>query len=457
MFDKRSVYVLGAGVAFGVSLILGHGARAQRDPAPAESLPLDDLRVFSEVFARIKNDYVKPVEDKTLLENAIRGMLAGLDPHSTYLDTDAYKELQVGTSGQFGGLGIEVGMEDGFVKVISPIDDTPASHAGIEAGDLIIRLDDTPVKGMTLTEAVKMMRGKPGTEILLTVVREGQQKPLKIKIKRDIIQVRSVKSRTLETGYGYVRITQFQSQTETNLVEEIDKLKHDNDGKLKGLVIDLRNNPGGILSAAVAVSDAFLDKGVVVYTEGRVKDSQLRFKANPGDLLDGAPIVVVVNGGSASASEIVAGALQDHHRAIVMGQKTFGKGSVQTILPMTGGDTALKLTTALYYTPSGRSIQAEGIQPDIVLENVKLASVADGDVLALKEADLTHHISNAAMDKKIKIKESKDSKEVKEEKETSNKARGVDNNESLTKDFPIYEALNMLKGMTLIQTKTDRN
>ncbi|CAK0774621.1 Carboxy-terminal-processing protease [Gammaproteobacteria bacterium] len=454
MFDKRSVYVLGAGVVLGLSLGLGHSVRAQRDAAPAESLPLDDLRVFSEVFARIKNDYVKTVEDKSLLENAIRGMLAGLDPHSAYLDADAYKELQVGTSGQFGGLGIEVGMEDGFVKVISPIDDTPASHAGIEAGDLIIRLNDTPVKGMTLTEAVKMMRGQPGTEILLTVVREGQQKPLKLKIKRDIIQVRSVKSRTLEPGYGYVRITQFQAQTESNLVEEVDKLKHDNDGKLKGLVIDLRNNPGGVLSAAVAVSDAFLEKGLVVYTEGRVKDSQLRFKANPGDLLEGAPIVVLVNGGSASASEIVAGALQDHHRAVVMGQKTFGKGSVQTILPMTGGDTALKLTTALYYTPSGRSIQAEGIQPDIVLENVKVASAGDNDALSLKESDLTHHLSNGVLDKKGK--ESKEGKEGKEGSSSKSHKPG-EGDEPLTKDFPVYEALNLLKGMSLVQTRVDSN
>jgi len=442
MVDKRNV--LGASVLLGISLAMGHRVLAQRETTPVENLPLDDLRVFAEVFARVKKDYVKPVEDKALLESAIRGMLAGLDPHSAYLDADAYKELQVGTSGQFGGLGIEVGMEDGFVKVISPIDDTPASHAGIEAGDLIIRLDDTPVKGMTLTEAVKMMRGQPGTDIVLTVVREGQQKPLKFKIKRDIIQVKSVKSRTLEPGYGYVRITQFQSQTETNLVNEIDKLKRDNDGKIKGLVIDLRNNPGGVLSAAVAVSDAFLEKGLVVYTEGRVKDSQLRFRASPGDILDGAPIVVVVNGGSASASEIVAGALQDHHRAIIMGQKTFGKGSVQTILPITGGESALKLTTALYYTPAGRSIQAEGIQPDIVLENVKLATASDSDTLALKEADLTHHLSNTGTDKKIK--DSKESKDKDKSRKNNNDA-----NEPLTKDFPIYEALNMLKGMALIQ------
>ncbi|CAK0741657.1 Carboxy-terminal-processing protease [Gammaproteobacteria bacterium] len=449
MFEKRSAYVLGAGMAAGLSLGFGHDLL--HSAHGAESLPLEDLRVFAEVLARIKNDYVKVVDDKTLLENAIRGMLSGLDPHSSYLDIDAYKELQVGTSGQFGGLGIEVGMEDGFVKVISPIDDTPASRAGIEAGDLIIRLDDTPVKGMTLNEAVKMMRGQPGTEITLTVAREGQQKPLKIKIKRDIIQVRSVKSRMLEPGYGYVRITQFQAQTETNLTDEVNKLKGSNSGKLKGLVIDLRNNPGGVLNAAVSVSDAFLEKGLVVYTEGRVKDSQLKFKATPGDILNGAPIVVLVNGGSASASEIVAGALQDHHRALIMGQKTFGKGSVQTILPLSGGNTALKITTALYYTPSGRSIQAEGIQPDIVLENVKVASVAEGDVLALKESDLTHHLSNAANEKKLK--EGREGKEI----GTTKPHKPGEEDEPLTKDFPVYEALNLLKGMSLIQTRTEQN
>jgi len=451
MFEKRSAYILGAGMAAGLSFGFGHDLLSFRSANSAESLPLEDLRVFAEVLARIKNDYVKVVDDKTLLENAIRGMLSGLDPHSSYLDVDAYKELQVGTSGQFGGLGIEVGMEDGFVKVISPIDDTPASRAGIEAGDLIIRLDDTPVKGMTLNEAVKMMRGQPGTEITLTVAREGQQKPLKIKIKRDIIQVRSVKSRMLEPGYGYVRITQFQAQTETNLTDEVNKLKGSNSGKLKGLVIDLRNNPGGVLNAAVSVSDAFLEKGLVVYTEGRVKDSQLKFKATPGDILNGAPIVVLVNGGSASASEIVAGALQDHHRALIMGQKTFGKGSVQTILPLSGGNTALKITTALYYTPSGRSIQAEGIQPDIVLENVKVANVAEGDVLALKEADLTHHLSNGASDKKLK--EGKEGKEV----GTAKPRKPGEEDEPLTKDFPVYEALNLLKGMALIQTRAEQN
>lgn len=248
---------------------------------------MEELRAFTEVFARIKNDYVEPVDDKVLLENAIRGMLSGLDPHSSYLDTDEFKDLQVGTTGEFGGLGIEVGMEDGFVKVIAPIDDTPAQRAGIQAGDLIIRLDEKPVKGMTLNEAVKLMRGPAGTDIVLTVVREGEEKPLKFTLTRAIIKVRSVKAHTLEPGFGYVRITQFQSQTVENLAEALSKLKKENDGKLKGLVLDLRNNPGGILNAAVGVSDAFLEKGLIVYTEGRVSDSKLRFNATPGDLLDG--------------------------------------------------------------------------------------------------------------------------------------------------------------------------
>ncbi len=466
MFDKRSGFVLGAGTVLGLSLGLGHSVSAQRDATSPETLPLEELRVFSEVFGRIKTDYVKPVDDKVLLENAIRGMLSGLDPHSAYLDADAYKELQVATSGQFGGLGIEVGMEDGFVKVISPIDDTPAKRAGIESGDLIIRLDDTPVKGLSLAEAVKLMRGQPGTEILLTIVREGQQNPLKIKIKRDIIQVRSVKSRTLEPGYGYIRITQFQSQTESNLQEEMDKLKHDSKGKLKGLVIDLRNNPGGVLNAAVAVSDAFLEKGLIVYTDGRIKDSQVRYSATPGDIMDGAPIVVLVNGGSASASEIVAGALQDHHRAIVMGQKTFGKGSVQTILPMKEGDAALKLTTALYFTPSGRSIQAEGIQPDIALENVKVASAtSDLDALALKEADLSHHLSKGGSEQREqkgtvdqKVKEGGETDKDMKGGKGGKSSKGSDGEESAVKDFQVYEALNVLKGMSLVQAHSaDRN
>ena len=311
----RSITYLLLGGAIGVSLAIGQGVFAERDGTG--TLPLDDLRTFTEVFARIKNDYVEPIEDTALLENAIRGMLSGLDPHSAYLVPDDYQELQAGTSGEFGGLGIEVGMEDGFVKVIAPIDDTPAQQAGVEAGDLVIRLDDTPVKGMSLADAVKVMRGKPGTDIVLTIVREGVARPIKITITRAVIHVTSVRSRPLEPGYGYVRISQFQLRTGESLREAVGKLREGTgDDDLKGLVLDLRNNPGGVLNAAVSVSDAFLDNGIIVYTEGRMDDAKLTFSAKGSDILDGIPLVVLVNAGSASASEIVAGALQDHGRAV---------------------------------------------------------------------------------------------------------------------------------------------
>jgi len=423
------------GLLVGVLVSIGHGVFAEREAAPA-TLPVEELRTFSDVFGRIKNDYVEPVEDKTLLENAIRGMLTGLDPHSAYLDTEQFKELQVGTTGQFGGLGIEVGMEDGFVKVIAPIDDTPAQRAGIKAGDLVIRLDDTPVKGMTLNDAVKIMRGKPGTDIMLTIVREGLDKPLQIKITRDIIKVKSVKSRTLAPGYGYLRISQFQSKTADYMVDAISKLKKENGGELKGLILDLRNNPGGVLNGAVAVSDAFLTKGLIVYTEGRIEDSSLRFNATPDDIIDNASMVVLVNQGSASASEIVAGALQDHKRAIIMGEQTFGKGSVQTILPLSGG-TALKLTTARYYTPSGRSIQAEGIKPDIELRTLEVAEV-EKSIEPLKEADLSRHLQNGNGDAA--------KHGTKKDEETGTETLAQD-------DYQLYEALNMLKGLVIQQER----
>ena len=389
---RQNALLVLVGLLTGLSLSIGHGVFAEREAETPTSLPVEELRTFSDVFGRIKNDYVEDVEDKVLLENAIRGMLSGLDPHSAYLDQEQFKELQVGTSGEFGGLGIEVGMEDGFVKVIAPIDDTPAQRAGVQAGDLIIRLDDTPVKGLSLNDAVKIMRGKPGTTLRLTIVREGVEQPLKIDIKRDIIKVKSVKQRMLEDGFGYVRISQFQSKTAENLVDAVNELKKEAGGPLKGLVLDLRNNPGGVLNGAVAVSDAFLKKGLIVYTEGRVNDSKLRFNATPDDILDNAPLVVLVNQGSASASEIVSGALQDHRRAIIVGNQTFGKGSVQTILPLSSG-TAVKLTTARYFTPSGRSIQAEGIKPDIELDQVRVSAV-EGSFEPIKEADLSGHLSN---------------------------------------------------------------
>ncbi len=434
---RQNVLLVLAGLVSGILISVGQGVFAEHD---AESgfagLPVDDLRTFSDVFGRIKNDYVEEVKDSDLLENAVRGMLAGLDPHSAYLDNEQFKELQVGTTGEFGGLGIEVGMENGFVKVIAPIDDTPAQQAGVQAGDLIIRLDDTPVKGLSLNDAVKIMRGKPGTALELTIVREGAEQPLKIKVTRAIIKVKSVKSRSLGDGFGYVRISQFQSKTAENMVKAIDKLKSDNKGALKGLVLDLRNNPGGVLNGAVAVSDAFLTKGLIVYTEGRVSDSKLRFNATPDDVLDGAPLVVLVNQGSASASEIVSGALQDHRRAIIMGSQTFGKGSVQTILPLSNG-AALKLTTARYYTPSGRSIQAEGIVPDIKLDPLKVASVEGLDTI--KEADLSGHLINGDKEMQQPAKG-----------EAGKSETDTESTQSLAQsDYELYEALNMLKGLAI--------
>ncbi|MCF6256448.1 MAG: S41 family peptidase [Gammaproteobacteria bacterium] len=435
--NLRTLLVLTIGLILGITLAIGQGVFADKSASQATSaLPLDELRSFTEVFSRIKKDYVEEVSDKTLLENAIRGMLSGLDPHSSYLDPEHFKELQVGTSGEFGGLGIEVGMEDGFVKVISPIDDTPAQHAGVKAGDLVIRLDEKPVKGMTLHDAVKIMRGKVGTDIVLTIIREGEEKPLKITITRDTIKVKSVRARDLGDGFGYLRVSQFQSRTGENLTEAIEKLKKDNDGKLNGLVLDLRNNPGGVLNAAVEVSDAFLETGLIVYTQGRIADSEMKFNATPHRVLDGAPLVVLVNGGSASASEIVAGALQDHKRAVIIGTRTFGKGSVQTILPL-NEKTALKLTTARYYTPSGRSIQAEGVTPDIILEPLKITKL-EGMGERVKEADLSGHLDNG--NGKNKSKDDKKDGKKKDEPELSLAQR----------DYQLFEALNVLKGMSIV-------
>ena len=403
-----------------------------------EPLPLDELRTFTEVFTKVKNDYVEKVDDRQLIENAIRGMLEGLDPHSAYLDKEDYAALQEGTSGEFGGLGIEVGMEDGFIKVISPIDDTPAQKAGVKAGDMIIKLDDTPVKGLSLDDAVQMMRGDPGTTITLTIIREGEEKPLVLAITRDIIKVQSVRKRTLQPGIGYLRISHFQLHTADDARKAVTDLIKENK-KLNGLILDLRNNPGGVLSAAVAVSDLFLEQGLIVYTEGRIKDSRLSFSAKPVDLLNKAPMIVLVNGGSASASEIVAGALQDHKRAIIMGEKTFGKGSVQTILPLSD-NAALKLTTARYYTPSGRSIQAEGITPDIAVNPLKVQLVKQ-DIPTIKEADLSGHLSNNT------AAGNKGDKQAQAAAETD---------KLLKSDYELYEAVNVLKGLILQWQKDNR-
>jgi carboxyl-terminal processing protease len=359
------------------------------------------------VFGRIKSDYVEPVDDKKLISQAIAGMLAGLDPHSSYLDKEAYREMQVGTRGEFGGLGIEVGMEDGYVKVVSPIDDSPASRAGIKAGDLIVKLDETFVKGMSLNDAVKQMRGKPDTPITLTIARKGETKPLVFTLKRAVIKIQSVKATLLEPGYAYFRVTQFQGPTGEALANAIQTVFKQNQGPMKGIVLDLRNDPGGLLSGAVAVSAAFLPKNdLVVYTDGRTEDAKMRLTASPENYLQrtgkpdylaklppevkDVPMVVLVNGGSASASEIVAGALQDHQRAVIMGTQTFGKASVQTVLPL-GNGTAIKLTTARYYTPNGRSIQAKGIVPDITLDD---GARTDMVALKMRESDLSKHLAN---------------------------------------------------------------
>jgi carboxyl-terminal processing protease len=439
----RPFFILLLFLLLGLQMAIGQNEITGQKAAGSEPLPLDELRAFTEVFARIKSDYVEPVDDRKLLEEAIRGMLAGLDPHSAYLDKDSYDELQEGTTGEFGGLGIEVGTEEGFIKVIAPIDDTPAQKAGIKAGDLIIKLDDTPVKGISLNDAVKRMRGKPGTTIKLTIIRNGEEKPLDFTLTRAVIKVASVRVSTLEPGYGYVRVSNFQANTGPDLRKELDKLKQENSNNLKGIVLDLRNNPGGVLNAAVEVADMFLDKGLIVYTEGRVKDSQLKFNAKPGDNIDDkVPMVLLVNGGSASASEIVAGALQDHKRAVIMGQKTFGKGSVQTILPMSNG-TAIKLTTARYFTPSGRSIQASGIVPDITTDVLKLEK-AEETAGQVKESDLSGHLENG------QLKDQTMDKPITEQDPSLHDQKAEERAPPLSaSDYELYEALNVLKGMAL--------
>lgn len=360
-------------------------------PAAKNPLPLEELRTFAEVMDRIKAAYVEPVDDKTLLENAIKGMLSNLDPHSAYLGPEDFAELQESTSGEFGGLGIEVGVEDGFVKVVSPIDDTPASRAGIQAGDLIVKINGQPTRGQSMNEAVDKMRGKVGEKITLTLVRDGGQ-PFDVSVARAIIQVKSVRAQLLEDGYGYLRITQFQVKTGEEVTKALVQLKKQNGSKkLNGLVLDLRNNPGGVLQSAVETADNFLTSGLIVYTKGRLPNSELRFNADPVDQSEGVPLVVLINGGSASASEIVAGALQDQKRGVLMGTDSFGKGSVQTVLPLSN-DRALKLTTALYFTPNGRSIQAQGITPDVEVRQGKLT--ADADSETFKEADLQGHLGN---------------------------------------------------------------
>jgi carboxyl-terminal processing protease len=445
----RNLGLIAVGAVAGVLISLNFQAVADR--ATRTALPIEELRAFTEVFGAIKTNYVEPVEDKRLITEAINGMLTGLDPHSAYLDQEAFKELQVGTQGQFGGLGIEVGMEDGFVKVISPIEDTPAFKAGIKPNDLIIKLDETPVKGMSLNDAVKRMRGKPNTTITLTISRKGESAPIVVTLTRAVIRVQSVKSKVIEPGYGWVRVSQFQEATADHLVKHLSQMFKENPG-LKGLVLDLRNDPGGLLHGAVAISSAFLPaKTLIVSTDGRAEDAKKKFYATPDDYARGSrgedvlkslpqavksvPMVVLVNGGSASASEIVAGALQDHKRATVIGTQTFGKGSVQTIMPL-GNNTAIKLTTARYYTPGGRSIQALGIKPDILVED------PTDTLTRVREADLTRHLSNGKAEEK---KEPSASPKVKPQQPVS-PAEMKPVELGSKEDFQLQQAIAHLKG-----------
>ena len=456
-FEKATLVIIGA--VLGVTMSLNYPAIADKDVKP--QLPLDELRTFAEVYGKIKSDYVEDVADKKLINEAINGMLSGLDPHSSFLDVDGFKDLQAGTQGEFGGLGIEVGMEDGLVKVISPIEDTPAFKAGIKTGDLIMQLDEKLVKGMSLNDAVKMMRGKPDTSIKLTILRKGENKPLNFTWVRAVIKTQSVKFKVSEPNYGYVRVTQFQEHSAEDLAKAIKALYAQNKAPLKGLVLDLRNNPGGLITAAVGISAAFVKKdALVVYTEGRAEDAKMRLTANPvnyarngdkGDFLrdlppeiKNVPMVVIINGGSASASEIVSGALQDHKRAVIMGTQSFGKGSVQTILPMNNG-TAIKLTTARYFTPNGRSIQAKGIVPDIVVEDATVNSAEQG--MNLREADLSNHLSNP---KEAETQTAPKPPVVKPDAKDKQFTDKTPMEAGTKSDYQFMQAINLLKGMDIL-------
>ena len=410
----------------------------QSEPLP---LPLEEVRMFTEALDRIRMAYVEEVDDKTLLENAIRGMLSGLDPHSAYVIENDFDTLQENTTGEFGGLGIEVGRENGYIKVISPIDNTPADKAGIEAGDLIIQIDGRPTRQILPQEAADLMRGAPGSEVTITVAREGQE-PFDLTVTREIIAITSVRSRMLEPGYAYLRISQFRVNTSNELEEEIEELYAEND-EIKGLVLDLRNNPGGVLQASVGVVDAFIDQGRIVYTEGRIEGNDMEFMATTNTVAGDVPLVILINNGSASASEIVAGALQDHARAIVMGTRSFGKGSVQTVMPL-GEQRAIKLTTSLYFTPSGRSIQAQGIDPDIVVENA-FVTRRSRNIAQVSESNLPGRLDNA---------NSQDN-EAGTNEEMANALISAE--EVLVTDYPLNEALNVLKGINAFQPQPRTN
>jgi carboxyl-terminal processing protease len=459
----------GLTAAIGVAIVTAGYTATQ---AADRSETYRQLNLFSDVFTRIRANYVEPVDDKKMIEAAINGMLTSLDPHSSYMNAENFEDMQVQTKGEFGGLGIEVTMENGLVKVISPIDGTPADKAGVKAGDYITALNGEQVMGLTLSEAVEKMRGKPGSKIVVSIARRGEQAQFDVEIIRDIIKIQSVKYR-VEGDSGYIRISSFNEQTEPGLKKALDDIRKQLGPKLNGVVLDLRNNPGGLLDQAVAVGDAFLDHGEVVQTRGRDPQDVQRYHAHSGDSLNGLPMIVLINGGSASASEIVAGALQDYHRAIIVGTKSFGKGSVQTIIPLGQGNGAMRLTTARYFTPSGRSIQAEGIEPDIVIEQARIEKLVEGTMKgpARTEASLRGHLENPNEKKDDKAGDKKDDK--KGDKKAPAKpapasedddqdeampppAKGKDakgNAEIAEDDYQLAYALDLIKGLALTQKK----
>lgn len=419
-----------------ILVVVGIYLAPAKGPQAGSSDTFRQLKLFGDVFERVRSEYVEEVTDEKLIETAINGMLTSLDPHSGYLDAKRYRDMQVQTKGEFGGLGIEVTMENGLVKVVSPIDDTPAHRAGIQAGDIITHIDSEPVLGLSLSEAVEKMRGPVDTLIALTLRRDGTDEPLDVSMARAVITISSVRYR-IEDDIGYLRVTAFNEQTETKLKEGIDNVRAELGPSLKGFVIDLRNNPGGLLEQAIAVSDAFLDRGEIVSTRGRRTDSIQRFNARRGDLAEGLPLVVLINGGSASASEIVAGALQDHHRAIVMGTQSFGKGSVQTIMPLPGHG-AIRLTTARYYTPAGTSIQAKGIVPDIEVRQSRIEVIEDG--AGRREADLRGRLEN----------------EQNDGGEAGNGEAGASEEavEAEGEDYQLARALDLLRGIAMFGAQT---
>lgn len=438
-FIIGALFILGL-TGFSTSFAQKEGqSEAQQVVDSSENDTYLQLNLFGDIFERVRSQYVEETTDKELIEAAVNGMLTDLDPHSAYLNADRFQEMQVNTRGEFGGLGIEVTMENGFVKVVSPIDDTPAFAAGVQAGDYITHIDDESVLGLTLSEAVEKMRGKVGTDIKITIGREGADGPIEITVTRDIIKIQSVRHR-VEGNVGYIRITTFNQNTAPGLKKALTEIKAELGNKLTGYVLDLRNNPGGLLDQAIAVSDAFLDKGEIVSTRGRNEKDTKRDNATPGDLADGLPIVVLINGGSASASEIVAGALQDHKRAILLGTDSFGKGSVQTVVPLPGHG-AMRLTTARYYTPSGRSIQAKGIEPDIHVDPAKIESF---DIRRVKESDLRGALVNGDdiddEEKSIPMA-TKDSKDDQDEDD--------DEKEKKIEDYQLSRALDLINGLSL--------